>query len=251
MLKRLASANKEGTHWVLPTKPRRENSRRENSRESGERKRKIEEIVEFASPKYEKGGNTLLNRLISANGEGGYWTNLAVRGRKRSKLGSQIPTLPRTPRKQNPSRSRIVTPAASKSTPRKQNPSRSRIVTPASSTTFSPDNWTPEAKKGPDSRIIQVAVEAAPVSNLIFGEEEKLVEKPVEKPTEKPSVERFPEFLTFMAKLFRHRDSCTVKSVVDAFVMSQQASKSEIDSMLSRLQNMNRCMVHNGVVYAV
>ena len=223
MLKRLASANKEGTHWVLPTKPRRENSRRENSRVSGERKRKMEEIVEFASPTYRKGGNTLLNRLISANGEGGYWTNLAVRGRKRSKLGSQIPTLPRTPRKQNPS--------------------RSRIVTPASSTTFSPDNWTPEAKKGPDSRIIQVAVEAAPVSNLIFGEEEKLVEK--------PSVERFPEFLTFMAKLFRHRDSCTVKSVVDAFVMSQQASKSEIDSMLSRLQNMNRCMVHNGVVYAV
>ena len=218
MLKRLASANKEGTHWVLPTKPRRE-----NSRVSGERKRKMEEIMEFASPTYKKGGNTLLNRLISANGEGGYWTNLAVRGRKRSKLGSQIPTLPRTPRKQNPS--------------------RSRIVTPASSTTFSPDNWTPEAKKGPDSRIIQVAVEAAPVSNLIFGEEEKLVEK--------PSVERFPEFLTFMAKLFRHRDSCTVKSVVDAFVMSQQASKSEIDSMLSRLQNMNRCMVHNGVVYAV
>ena len=230
MLKRLASANTEGTHWVLPIKPRRE-----NSRVSRERKRKMEEIVEFSSPTYRKGGNTLLNRLISANGEGGYWTNLSVRGRKRSKLVSQIPTLPRTPRKKNPSRSRIVTPAAS--------------------TTFSSDNWTPEAKKGPDSRIIQVAVEAAPVSNLIFGEEEKLVEKPVEKsvekPTKKPSVERFPEFLTFMANLFRHRDSCTVKSVVDAFVMSQQASKSEIDSMLSRLQNMNRCMVHNGVVYAV
>ena len=243
MLKRLASANTEGTHWVLPIKPRRE-----NSRVSRERKRKMEEIVEFSSPTYRKGGNTLLNRLISANGEGGYWTNLSVRGRKRSKLGSQIPTLPRTPRKKNPSRSRIVTPAASTTF------SPSRIVTPASSTTFSPDNWTPEAKKGPDSRIIQV-VEAAPVSNLIFGEEEKLVEKPVEKsvekPTKKPSVERFPEFLTFMANLFRHRDSCTVKSVVDAFVMSQQASKSEIDSMLSRLQNMNRCMVHNGVVYAV
>ena len=232
---------------MLPTKPRRENSRLV-SRE-GTKKRKVEEIVEFASPTSRKGGNTLLNRLISANGEGGYWTNLAVRGRKRSKLGSQIPTLPRTPRKKNPSRSRIVTPAASTTF------SPSRIVTPAASTTFSPDNWTPDAKKGPDSRIIQVAVEAAPVSNLVLGEEEKLVEKSVEKsvekPTEKPSVERFPEFLTFMAKLFRNRDSCTVKSVVDAFVMSQQASKSEIDSMLSRLQNMNRCMVHNGVVYAV
>ena len=233
MLKRLASANKEGTHWVLPTKPRRENSSRVSR---GERKRKIEEIVEFSSPTYRKGGNVLLNRLISANGEGGYWTNLTVRGRKRSKLASQIPTLPRTPRKQNPS--------------------RSRIVTPASATTFSPDNWTPEAKKGPDSRIIQVAVEAAPVSNLIFGEEqEELVEKPVKrgsvKKIQKEKPPTFPEFLTFMSKLFRHRDSCTVKSVVDAFVMSQQASESEIDSMLSRLQNMNRCMVHDGIVYAV
>ena len=68
MLKRLASANKEGTHWVLPTKPRRENSRRENSRVSGERKRKMEEIVEFASPKYQKGANTLLVVSISVLG---------------------------------------------------------------------------------------------------------------------------------------------------------------------------------------
>ena len=237
MLKRLASANKEGTHWVLPTKPRRENSSRVSR---GERKRKIEEIVEFSSPTYRKGGNVLLNRLISANGEGGYWTNLTVRGRKRSKLASQIPTLPRTPRKKNPS--------------------RSRVVTPATTIAFSPDNWTPDSnsRKGPDSnsRIIQVVVDSAPVSNLIFGEEqEKLVEKPVKRAVvnkiqkEKPPT--FPEFLTFMSKLFRHRDSCTVKSVVDAFVMSQQASESEIDSMLSRLQNMNRCMVHDGIVYAV
>ena len=206
MLKRLESANKEGSHWVLPTKPRRSSRRSSKSSRISkkvvrkEKKRKIQ----FSSPSYERGGNRFLNRLISANGEGGYWTNLSVRGRKRSCL--RIASQPKTPRKKIP-------------------------------VSRSPDNWTPEAKKCPNSRIVQVvAVEAPHVVNLTFEHEKK---------------DTFAEFLGFVAKLFRHRDSCSVKTIVDAFVMSQHSSEFEVVSMLRRLENMNRCMVHNGVVYAV
>jgi len=236
MLKRLASANKEGTHWVLPTNPRRKSSHHRRSCIRSEKKnvghKSKKRTIDFSSPTYTKGGNTFLNRLISANGEGGYWTTLAVRGRRKRVKRSGLPSTPRsktTPRRRS-------TPERESRQIRRENEVTPRpVITTAA---IMPDNWTPEAKKV--SSRVTVEVDAPVVTNLVF-----------ETASQQLTKEPFEEFKKFMVKLFRHRDSCTVDSIVNAFVMSQNSSKSQILSMLSKLENANKFMVHQSIVYAI
>lgn len=263
MLKKLLTANKEGSHWVLPIEPRRKNSLSyyrkkkmisscEKKKKLTPKKRKIEEeektdIIVFSSPSYKKGGNTFLNRLISANHEGGYWTNLAKRGKR-----SRRHTLPKTPRRE------IRRQVQAEVTPRPSLQQQQK------------EKWTPVPKvlvpgKPSNKNSIDATKSKSMVQNTSIKSSKKLdVEaspkktSPSKHLTFESSLPLLPttkmpsqEFKTFMVKLFRHRDSCSIGTIVDTFLMSQKSSQSEVMSMLCDLQESNKFMIHGNVVYAI